>query len=189
MTSTQETHELGFLPSPAQVTAVLTRDAMVQNALLYQPVGDFIYDELPEWATRPPNTDRDAYRQTAYYLALGLRRALARSQFGVAKTLSDALQTTLEEGDALASNLACSTLGLFCSARDMAGILTFGLDAIETSGLDPDDAVRIRLTLRRLRLAVRTRHGVRVAALVGVGGLLGVVAWRAVIRSTRLGGR
>ena len=152
--------------------------SMVEAAEAGTPVGVEAYVAVPRPMKIAPLTLLDAYEQAAYFVALGIRRAIANGNTLAENNLRAQLAAILAEGDAHRDSRTaiCSAAGgLFCKRGGPFGGLGDADEALRMSALEISDSDKIRDFIRTNRRLLTLRTVVPVT--LGLG-LIGAIIWR-----------
>lgn len=151
---------------------------MVEAAEEGKPVGVEAYVGVPRTMRIAPLTLLDAYEQAAYFVALGIRRAIANGNTLAENNLRAQLAVILAEGDAHRDSRTaiCSAAGgLFCRRGGSFGVLGNADEALRMSSLEISDSDKIRAFIRTNRRLLTLRTVLPVT--LGLG-LVGAILWR-----------
>lgn len=162
------------------MTSWLADDAMVLAAQAGTSIGSGIYEELNPRMVQAPRSVVVAYEQAAYFLALGARRALREGNSAAADVLLTELDRVLAEGNEIKgeTTFLCRTAGVACPRGGAGRVLADAAEVIETSGLNPDDAIQIESALRTNRRSFLILQALPVIGAVGLGAVIGTWWYR-----------
>ena len=134
-------------------------DAMVMAAQSGHGIGPEAYDAIPLRMKGLPQSVMVAYEQAAYFVALGLRRAIANGNAYAEAQLSAQLDALLAEADEASDEVTafCSMTGFGCPVRGSYAVLGDANEALRLSGLEISDSDEIRSYLKRARLGIVVR--------------------------------
>lgn len=153
--------------------------SMVEAAEAGTPVGTEAYVAIPSSMKIAPLTLLDAYEQAAYFVALGVRRAIADGNTLAENNLRAQLSAILAEGDAHRDSRTaiCSAAGgLFCKMGGSFKVLGNADEALRMSALKIEDSDKIRGFIRTNRRLLT----LRTALPIGLGlVLIGGIVWSA----------
>ena len=157
----------------------LSDNPMVMSAQLGRGASPQVYNELDSEILAVPGTVLDAYAQSIYCMAVGIRRAMWDEK--PRNDLEASIAEMSAELEAFKANLGfmCSWTGYFCPTGDPASVLDRTISTIERSSLSEDDKVRINSFLKANRTALWWK---KVTPIIGVAvvstAIVGVVWYR-----------
>lgn len=155
------------------ISGWLADDTMSLAAKAGVSVGPEVFNTLNPVMTKAPSDLMVAYSQAVYFISLAARRAMRNRETDVASRLLAALNQVEMAGEAAfrEANTLCTTTGLFCPGQGGGAVLGDAIEAIESSGLNPDDMITITSILKANKRAYQFLQALPYLAVAGVSTL------------------